>query len=392
MSHPILFDLAPLSCGCTDHVLDSMYKALSDPPDSDLLWKPHHSPYLRKTVETVTLAGQRVLNNIQHGLLKRLAGDVESSGDVLLKANSWDRWNQKKFNVVKKLLENKSLDGYTIDDWMLLVDWLIQKYLPTDVIQKESEYLAVRSSLAGKLQVNIDKTDKKKYKNSLIENLVLSLPHKINEISFTLNARENAVITFAHARATELISGLGDRTRHRIKQIILEYEYLNIAHDPLSTVQHLQNHLLDEFGALNRDWRRIALTETVRNANEGFIAGLAEGTRVRRIEVYEGACDFCRKINGMEFTVVSASKKNKNGETEVWVGKTNQYRASSPRKRQGGELVERSPAEMWWPAAGAQHPNCRGSWVTVDSDSEGVSDDFVQWLENELEKERQAHT
>jgi len=387
MSHPILFDLAPLSCGCTDHVLDTMYKALSDPPDSDLLYKPHHSPYLRQIIEEVTHAGQRILANIQNDLIKQFTADVTG----LLKAdnkNHWNRWNQKQLNDAKEKLERKTPDRYSIDDWMLFVDWLIQKYLPADVIEKESQYLAVRSTIAGKLQAN---TDEKKYTSTRVENMVLSLPFKINDIPFSINAREYSVIEFARTRAAELISGIGDRTRHRIKHIILEHEYLNAANDPQASQWQLQSQLLGEFGTLNRDWRRIALTETVRNANEGFLAGLPEGTRVRRVEAYEDACNFCQKIHGMEFNVVSASKKNKNGETEVWVGKTNQYRSSSPRKRVDSELVERTPAEMWWPAAGTQHPNCRGSWVQVTANSADVSDDFVQWLNNLLEKERREN-
>ena len=384
MPHPILFDLAPLSCSCTDHILDTMYKALSDPPDSDLLRKPHHSPYLRQMIEQVTQAGQRILSDIQNDLIKQFAGDET----VLSKANNknyWNRWNQKQLNEAKAQLESKPADQYRIDDWMLFVDWLIQKYLPADVIQTESEYLSVRSTLAGKLQAN---TEQKPIKHSAVESLVLSLPVRLNDIAFSINAREHSVIEFARARAAELISDLGDRTRHRIKHIILEHETLNAANDPQASNWQLQSQLLDEFGTLNRDWRRIALTETVRNANEGFLAGLPEGTRVRRIEAYADACNFCQKIHGMEFNVVSASKKNKNGETEVWVGKTNQYRSSSPRKRVDSELVERTPAEMWWPAAGTQHPNCRGSWVQVAKIPPDVSDDFVKWLDHLLEKER----
>ena len=391
MSKPLLFDLEPLSCGCTDHVLETMYKSMSDPPDGDMLWKPHHDPYVRDHIEDVTRRGQKILLAIQTDLIHRIGGEpiqkLQAGKGLLAKAGGWMRWNKKQLDDARKQIESKEPADYTIDDWMLLVDWLVQKYLPADVITADSEYLAVRSVLAGKVQANMDA---QKPGHKLIGSVIAMLPEGKEMIPFTLNDLTQSVIDFASARAAELISDLGDNVRHRIKQIILQHESLAAANDPEATLWNLQSKMLDEFGILNRDWRRVAMTEVVRNANEGFIAGLPEGTRVRRVEAYDGACNFCRKINGLEFVVVSASKEDKDGNTEIWVGKTNVDRSSSPRKRVGDELIERTPAEMWWPAAGVQHPNCRGSWVLVVEKPPEVEQEFVDWLDGVIEDDKRG--
>jgi hypothetical protein len=154
--------------------------------------------------------------------------------------------------------------------------------------------------------------------------------------------------------------------------------------EPGASLWSLQSSLLDEFGILNRDWRRVALTEAGRNANEGYIAALPPGSRVRRVEAYEGACSFCRAINGRVFTVVDPAKKDKDGATEVWVGKTNAGRSASPRKRVDGELVERTASELWWVAAGVQHPNCRGGWALLEDKPADVAPEFAQWMDDLL--------
>ena len=82
------------------------------------------------------------------------------------------------------------------------------------------------------------------------------------------------------------------------------------------------------------------------------------------------------------------------------MGKSNLGRSASPRKRVGGALVERLPAERWWIPAGPVHPNCRGFWAVVDKPSEWVAklppeerkeiDDFDKVLDAIAEKHRKT--
>ena len=143
--------------------------------------------------------------------------------------------------------------------------------------------------------------------------------------------------------------------------------------------------MFDRFGEMNRDWRRIAITEAGENANQGLIASLPEGARVRRVEQYANACPFCRKIDGRVMTVVPDSSPEKDGDTMVWPGKTNIGRSAAPRKKTPEGLVDRLPSEMWWIAAGTQHPHCRGRWVVVQQDPVG-DDPFDQWMAEALSK------
>lgn len=156
-----------------------------------------------------------------------------------------------------------------------------------------------------------------------------------------------------------------------------EEQFLRIPGAPGSS---LQTKLLDEFATLNRDWRRIAVTEAGENANQGYVASLKPGAKVKRVEQYKGVCSWCAKIDGKVMRVVDPADPDKNGDTDIWVGKTNVGRSAAPRKRVGSLLVDREPHERYWVAAGVQHPHCRGRWVPVIEEQPGDDPDFAAWL------------
>jgi predicted XRE-type DNA-binding protein len=341
---PLLIDFGPLSCGCTDHALEALHKAQSQADDS--LWTPHHDPYVRDHIEAVTARGTGILGAIVDGLYMFMGG-----GRLAKAAGSVDRWTPAQLKAVRERLEAKGRDNFTLEDWLTLVDWIIQRYLPESTIMTEAEYLAVRAAAAGKIQAA---TEDRNLSDKQIAALVGAAPSTIEEMARFGKplGLESSVLQFARARAAEFVTDIGERTRHRMKSIIIAHQENVAIGSQDGSVVALQQKLSDEFAILNRDWRRIAITETARDANEGFLAALPEGTRVRRVEAYTTACPFCKSINGTEYTIVSPSKPDKNGETEVWIGKTNVGRSASPRKRSGDVLVERSADEMWWAAAG----------------------------------------
>lgn len=375
----LLLDLGRLSACCTDHALEEIYKALSDPP-TDGIWTPHHDPYVSRHIEDVTGRGLGILDKIRAEVFERLSSVPTGDHGLIHKARrAWVRWSRDDFDSVREYLEGKAAADYTPEDWMLMVDWIVQRYLPDQVIRSEAEYLAVRAQIMGKVQANIESAG---VAVSAIEHLAAVAPATMaTAAAIGLNEVEQSILDFARVRAADLITDLGDRTRHRLSYLILDHEQKRIAGDAEATLPKLQTRLLDEFSVLNRDWRRIALTEVARDANEGYIAAMPDGARVRRVEAYADACPFCRKIHGMVFTVVPSSKDPKDGATEVWIGKSNVDRSSAPRKRVGDVLVERTPSELWWPAAGVQHPNCRGSWQRVSEAPPGVDQKFSDWLD-----------
>lgn len=154
---------------------------------------------------------------------------------------------------------------------------------------------------------------------------------------------------------------------------------------PVVSGHSLETKLLDQFGTLNRDWRRIAVTEAGEAQTQGYIASLKPGQKVKRVEQYKGACAFCRRIDGVVVTVVEPSMENKDPDTMIWPGKNNVGRSASPRKRVGDLMVEREPDEMWTIPAGLVHPHCRGRWIPTIEERPGDDPDFAAWLRETLD-------
>ena len=193
---------------------------------------------------------------------------------------------------------------------------------------------------------------------------------------------EREILACAIERAATNISGVTEQARARMRSIIVEHVQAQLLGQAEGQAERMRSRLFDEFGQLNRDFRRIAVTEAGECCNVGYIAAQRPGAKVRRQEAYRGACAFCKSITGQVLTVVDPARPDKDGDTQVWVGKTNIGRSAAPRKRQAGALVERPSNERWWVAAGVQHPHCRGSWLPVPGDAPpGVSKEFVAWLD-----------
>ncbi len=174
-----------------------------------------------------------------------------------------------------------------------------------------------------------------------------------------------ATLDYGAARAAENIVALTDEARSTIQNVLMTHELNRLSGDPSATAKKLEQTLGDNFAAMNRDWRRIALTETGELSLQGFVAAQAIGAKLKRIEHYDGACHFCKKIDGTVMEVIDPESPDKDGKTQIWVGKTNIGRSSSPRKRTEDGLIDREEHELWWLAAGVIHPHCRGIWVRM---------------------------
>ncbi len=386
-AEPVLLDLGAVpACHCDD-ALDHLHKAIAEDPhgEPESIWRPHENPWLTEHVEDWTSRMQALLVAIQDTLARALTG--QPLGE-LAKAEPWMRWDAEAFAATRTYLEGKLPASYSLDDWMMLVDFLIQRYLPEGVIQSEAEYLTVRAALAGKVAANMEAQAELRAKLTpkLIPALVKMLPTRFAHIAErVLTPMETAVLRCAHSRAAVNISAVADRTRSRMKGVILEHVQAMVLGQKEGTTEYLRTRLFDEFGVLNRDMRRIAISEAGECQSQGFIAAQPAGQKLKRMEAYNGACPWCRDINGAVVAVVDPAEPNKDGMTEIWLGKTNIGRSVAPRKRIGGELVPREPHEMWWIAAGIQHPHCRGSWTPVSDRPANVSPEFDRWLKSKLQ-------
>jgi hypothetical protein len=380
--HSLLIDIGDCCEHHSNEALEHLHKAIGEGEPDDI-WLPHPSVLLRRLVELFT---QRGLIRID-GFIKELQawqeGERHRAGNRPARPDgAMERWTPGELKLVKLYLETLPPDEFTLDDHMMVVDYIANRYLsPTDM-RSEAEWLAVRSALMGRVQANMARAATL----SEADKLLAAMPNTINEAEarFGMSTVQRAVMEFGRARAAENVTSMSWAERHRVKRIVMRHQEARALGD--TSGPSLQSDLLDAMGEMNRDWRRIAVTEAGENQNQGYVASLQPGAKVRRLEQYRNACPWCRKIDGMVFEVVDASDPDKDGEKAIWVGKTNIGRSAAPRKRMGGQLIEREPHEMYWVAAGTQHPHCRGSWLPVIEDRPGDDPEFGDWLRATLAK------
>lgn len=372
---PVLFDLGPLSPSQTDAALEAIYKAQSDePPEQSDIWEPHHSAFVRDLIERFTAHGLDRLEAVRAELAAWESGERHvPSRDNVPRPGLHPRWNADEIALARLYLESLPPAEWGLDDWVLASELAFQQYLPPDFAWTEADWLSKRAVIMGQVQARLPEISAE-LAQAMLDAETLPTPYE---------KALQAAVEFGRARCAENIVQLSDSLRHRVRKVIIDHveqQTLN------SKPESLQTKLFDEFAVAGRDWRRIAVTEATEMQNQGMVASQQPGQVLRRVEQYRGACAHCRRIDGREMTVVEASKPNKNGETEIWVGKTNMGRSAAPRKRIGGMLIPREPQEMWWIASGAQHPHCRGLWVQVHQSKPSGDPEFDMWVEEMLSK------
>lgn len=356
----LLLDVGCLCDAHTDAALEVMAKAVGeDPPD---IWDEHPNPYVRRVVEMISDRGLRRNAGLADELARWVAGREHMTGSArpARPEGAMRRWDPDELTVVQAYLRALPAEQWTLDDWLMLVDYLVQRYLPPADLRTDADWLVTRANLMGRIQAAMAGAllDPANYDLFLTPS---AYAEAISALGMTFEQR--AALDFGRARCAEHVQGFADAARQRLRNVIVDWQEATFLGDRVKAAEGLQTVLLDQFGSMNRDWRRIAVTEGTENVDQGFVAAQPAGSRIKRVEKYRGACAFCRSIDGRVVTVVDPGKANKDGTTEVWVGKTNVGRSASPRRREGGQLVEREPHEMWWIAAGSMHPHCRGSWV-----------------------------
>jgi len=353
------------------HVLDSVFKAESEDPSG--IWEPHQNPYIRRIVELFTRRGLDRIAGVRSELESWLAGKHHHGAHERPHRPSGNmaRWSETELALVKLYLQSLTPDQFSYDDWGLLVDYLAQRYLPADDMRAESEWLASRSNLMGRMAAARGETS---LTPARVDDALSAITDQAARI-------RDAVVDYGSAHCAENVVAFTDGMRHRLKRTVMEHVQRRTLGETAPADSALSTRLLDDFGTLNRDWRRIAVTEAGEIANQGMILGLKPGSRVKRVEKYEGACSFCRSIDGKVMTVVSADAPDKDGATQVWAGKSNVGRAASPRRVDGSD---RPPEERWWIAAGTQHPNCRGRWVHLAEPARPSDPALSAWMDEYL--------
>jgi hypothetical protein len=376
----LFLDIQHLSCCATDNALEHIYKAHTG-DGGDSAWLPHESILIRRLIELFSQRGLDRLASVQEEIAAWTLGHKHKPSPApVAHPGMMTRWSADELELVRIYLEALPPAQWTIDDHMLAVDLVVQRYLPADELVAEAQWLSTRAAMMGKVQAHMAKPASVAQADLILAALPSTATAAAQQ--FALNPLEQAVMQFARVRCAENVRALSEDVRHRMKGTVLQHLEQQLDGAPGSS---LQTKLLDQFGTLNRDWRRIAVTEAGEAQTMGLIASLPFGTKVKRVEQYASACNFCKRIDGVIATVVDPGKPDKDGETEIWVGKTNIGRSASPKKRVGDVLVARAPDEMWWLPAGLAHPHCRGRWVVVgDAAAPGDDPAFASWLKAAL--------
>lgn len=369
MTHLIDLTHVP-ECAC-NHGLESLHKAIAEAPNEDMLWRPHESPWLRELCEDFTRDGEARISQALDALLAAI-GALPDGPPLLRKA---DAWSPDKIAAVKARL-GKPIGEYGPRDWLALVDLIIQTRLSPDDLASQAAWLTSRAQLAARLEAFTARSEADPRR---LPGIVTRTAHHAPP---PITATHQNAWEWAKAKVGSLLQGLTDALRARVSGTVIRH----IEEHGLAARGKLEQSLRDDFAVLNRDWRRVAITEAGEVANQVYLSEFADGTRVKRLEAYEGACPFCKKLNGQVFIWSTEPLGTEQGWTHVWPGKTNAGRSASPRKQTPDGLVERTESELWWPAAGLQHPNCRGRWLALPDAKTppGVDPDFDAWLQAEI--------
>lgn len=379
----LFLDIYPLSEHVSNDAIEYIFKAASAGGGDDGIWKPHDSPLIRRLIELFTKRGLDRLQHVQEQILAWQTGEhYKDLPKPAAAPGMMARWSKPELDLVKLYLETLFPGDWTIDDHMMAVEYVVQRYLPLDELKTEAEWLATKAGLMGKVQASLEAQAVAAMTGKVADKILDALPSTAGTATsqFNLSALEKSALDFARVRTAENVRALSDSVRHRMQSTIVQHLQDQQTTPAGVPGRSLQTKLADQFATLNRDWRRIAVTEAGEAQTQGFIAALKPGTKVKRVERYATACGFCKKIHGVVAIVVSPDHPDKDPDTMVWVGKNNIGRSASPMKRVGGALVPRTPEEMWWLPAGLAHPHCRGRWVPVIEDASGDDEEFGNFL------------
>lgn len=376
----VFIDFTLLSEPATNDALEYIFKSTHDHDKG--IWAPHESALIRRLIELFTRRGLDRLEHVKQAIIAWETGVNYKPADAIpTPPGMMARWNADELALVKIYLESLPPELWSLDDHMMAVDYVVQRYLPADELATEAEWMATRAGMMGKVQANMAGEATPKQADAVLA----ALPSTVTAATqmFQLTPLEQHTLAYGKMRAVENVRALTDDVRHKMRSVVMRHVEEKVLTGDTSG-RSLEGQLLDEFATLNRDWRRIAVTEAGECQLQGFVASVKPFSKVKRVEQYGNACAFCKKIHGKIYEVVPADHPEKDGYTQVWPGKNNIGRSASPRKRVGDTLVERTEDEMWWAPAGTVHPHCRGRWVPVLDIIEGDDPEFGKWLQEIL--------
>lgn len=317
-----------------EEAIETLYKAFGvSGPLSDAKAEKEHSPYraIRELEERIRDRVESRLYDLYRLIVERWLRLSKAEDEVY-------RLNGKTY------LNPQTGKPLTKKEWDQIREDLTRAF--TWIYGDEEYAISMKALALGKILHRMD------VDRAISEPLSkIDLSKKRIEAEFTkFYDRERE---FAEQSTARAIVDLTQDSFSKIQGAILE------AQRNRSLSRELEQDLFTRFGELNRDWRRIAATETANNSNNGYLLStLEEAKGERRFMIGNSApdaCDWCLSHVNQQ-VVILLDKPPKGGGDQVSVD-GQPYTAIWPGKSNVGRK-----RKNWWVAAGTQHPYCRCNW------------------------------
>lgn len=282
--------------------------------------------------------------------------------------------------LTRYLKESPLIDlkrGYLTFEEVKGVDNFIQSYFSNFIDDARIYFL--RAYVIGKLLADTDKAGTAF--NVGIQQFD-TLPKFIKDAvkKYNLSIEEAKAIESTVERGATLLSNTITNTQQQIKTALIES--IQRGEGTTALEKRLRQMLMNETGELNRDWTRVAVSETNNAFANGYLSTLQNGEYVIGISMPD-ACPHCielldKKVYQVlkeappDYSEAKGDEYNRIAdvwENYIWEGKNNFGRSTAPRKRidkkrgnREENLIMRKHHELSMPVI-PLHPQCRCRWI-----------------------------
>ena len=222
--------------------------------------------------------------------------------------------------------------------WSSLVDGFVKALLPAHTAEDAARVWALQSSLLTTIEARVK---------------AITTPGAWDQYFHTMPPAQQSITDWTALRGAQFVTKMTTAARQKTLDILVEARLAGAG------PRYVETHLREALGALNRDWRRIAITETAMAISNGQLASVADSGEWEAVWVAgPRACPHCRKMFGRVFTVVPKMLPGMDHEKFIAPGANNVGRSPHLFRRDG---TKRTPAELYIPCI-PLHPSCMCLW------------------------------
>jgi hypothetical protein len=293
------------------------------------MWGPNPDPLRGFVEDGLWFLGAGFLNRFASAVLGQ-ATTVVAKAEGPAKPPGWGE--------IMHLFEAGGPPGAQMASWGSLIDGFTQAILPTNTALQQAQVWALRTALLTQIQERVK---------------AITTPWAWDRYFQIMPPAQKHIAAWTAQRGAQFVTKMTSAARQKTLDVLVDAE---LAHEG---PRYIQTMLMERLGELNRDWRRIAITETAMAISNGQLASVADEGGWEAVWIgAPTACPFCRKMFGRVFEVVAKPKIGMDPEKFIWPGKHNVGRSAHLYRKDG---TKRTAAELWWPCIPA-HPNCACLW------------------------------